>query len=188
MKIVIGLGNPGKSYEKTRHNVGFLAVNYLQKKWNFPPFSLNKKCTAEIAPSNSKFKIQNSKFFLVKPQTFMNKSGESIKLLMTFYKLSPADIIVIHDDLDLPLGTYKIATDSRSAGHNGVQNVIDNLGSQEFHRVRIGIQPKEPPSSTPRNNTWAHKFVLEKMSKQEQTVVENLFPSIALYIDTFLNK
>lgn len=179
MKLIIGLGNPGKKYELTRHNVGFMAVDKLQKEWKFPDFELNKKFNAEISEGNCPVipsEAEGSKkIFLVKPQTFMNLSGNSVKTLMDFYKITPEDIIVIHDDLDIEIGKYKIATDSSSAGHQGVQNIIDNLGTQKFKRIRIGIEGEEKR----KNRVMpSDDFVLQKFTEEEIKEVNKTFADI----------
>ena len=134
MLLIIGLGNPGKEYEKTRHNIGFVVLNKLMADLELDDWADNKKFRAEIAEG----KIDKEKILLFKPQTFMNNSGQSVSAAAKFYKIKPADIWVIHDDLDLPLGKIKIQRDRSSAGHNGVQSIIDALSTQNFVRFRIG--------------------------------------------------
>lgn len=167
MKIIMGLGNPGEQYENTRHNTGFNFITKLKEAWNFPDFEINKKFNAEIS--------KKDEIILAKPQTFMNLSGEAVQKMLEFYKLAPSDIIVIHDDLDIELGKYKIATDSSSAGHNGVQNIIDKLGTQTFKRIRIGIGIKKDGQvciSDP------HNYVLQKFTEEEKEKVDGLFEEI----------
>jgi PTH1 family peptidyl-tRNA hydrolase len=165
MKLIIGLGNPGEKFQNTRHNVGFLMVDKIKEKYAFPDLEFNKKFNAEI----SKGTISNSEVLLVKPQTFMNLSGESVRAVLDFYKTSPDDIIVIHDDLDIPLGKYKIATESSSAGHNGVQDIIDKLGTKKFQRIRIGI--KLASDSEDNFKIDAADFVLQKFSDEELEII-----------------
>ena len=168
MKIIIGLGNPGEAYLDTRHNLGFIFLDYLKKQRDFPEFEENKKFQALVS--------KKQEALLVKPQTFMNLSGKSIQAILNFYKLSPADIIVIQDDLDIQTGKYKIATNSSSAGHNGIENIIENLGTQEFKRVRIGIgQSTQEKLECPLD---MHNFVLGKLQKEEKEKIEKLFPEI----------
>lgn len=166
MKIIIGLGNPGEKYAGTRHNVGFEMIEAFGKKYDFPIFTLEKKFNAEIS--------KEKETILVKPQTFMNTSGEAVRSILDFYKLTPEDIVVIHDDLDIDLGEFKIATDSRSAGHNGVQNIIEKLGTQKFTRIRIGIGKNE--------NMPSENYVLQKFSEEEkskiQAIEENIISEI----------
>jgi PTH1 family peptidyl-tRNA hydrolase len=140
MKLIIGLGNPGKKYENTRHNVGFLAIDRIVEKMAQKDiridFKLDKKFEAEIA----KFKLKDEDIILVKPQTFMNLSGNAVKKIVDFYKLNPSkDLIIVYDDIDIPLGKIRIRQEGSSAGHNGLQSIIDQLGTDSFMRVRIGI-------------------------------------------------
>ena len=162
MKLIIGLGNPGKEYLNTRHNLGFLFVDKLQKELRLSDFANNSKFNSEIAEGF----YGEDKILLVKPQTFMNLSGEAVRKILDFYKLTPADLIVIHDEIDLPSGKFKIATDSSSAGHNGVQNIIDQIGTQTFKRVRIGIG-ETTADGTPSCRLGVHDFVLGKISAEE---------------------
>lgn len=172
MKIIVGLGNPGQEYANTRHNIGFDMVDKIQQEFGFPTFEFNKKFNAEISKGN----IDNTEALLVKPQTFMNLSGVAVRNILDFFKLTPDDIIVIQDDIDIAIGTYKIATDSRSAGHNGVQNIIDQLGTQKFKRIRIGIgtTTTEEPSC----RLGAHDFVLDKFSDEENDNLKKISDDI----------
>ncbi|KKQ14404.1 MAG: Peptidyl-tRNA hydrolase [Candidatus Moranbacteria bacterium GW2011_GWF2_36_839] len=196
MKIIIGLGNPEKKYELTRHNAGFMLVDKLQSQWEFPDFEFNKKFNAEISKNNLDLSLRaqrsnleisneiatsptaprNDDVLLVKPQTYMNLSGSSVKTILDFYKLSSDDILVIHDDIDIPLGKYKIATDSSSAGHNGVQNIIDQLGTQKFRRFRIGIGQEKEGALVCR--LGVHDFVLEKFTPEELETIEKISEDI----------
>jgi PTH1 family peptidyl-tRNA hydrolase len=171
MKAIIGLGNPGKEYENTRHNVGFMIVDRLREQWNFSDFSLNKKFDAEISEGLRGGK----KILLAKPQTFMNLSGTSVRKILDFYKLSPDDIVVIQDELDLPIGTHKVATDSSSAGHNGIKDIIKHLGTQRFKRLRVGIATPQQDASCLRG---AHDFVLGSFSREEEETLRDLLPSL----------
>jgi len=152
MKIIVGLGNPGDKYKLTRHNIGFMILDAMAEELDLS-WQFNKKFNAEIAKFNDSL--------LAKPQTFMNLSGESVRKILAFHKLAENSLIVIHDDIDVDFGRYKIANDSRAAGHNGVQSIIDQLGTQKFTRYRIGVRNEQ------RNNIPADKFVLEKFSKEE---------------------
>lgn len=133
MKIIVGLGNPGSEYAKTRHNVGFMLIDALAEHLNI---SLWKdKFNAQIAEG----RIGIEKVILVKPQTYMNNSGEAVGPLMRWYKLEPEDVIVAHDDLDIPAGAVRIRKKGSSGGHNGIKSLIAHLGSENFARVRLGI-------------------------------------------------
>jgi PTH1 family peptidyl-tRNA hydrolase len=136
MKLIIGLGNPGKQYENTRHNAGFILLDEIQKALSFPEFEFKKKFNAEISEKN----IDGEKTILAKPQTFMNLSGQSVQAIMAFYKISIEDVTVAHDDLDIEIGQWKISQDSRAAGHNGVQSIFDQLATQKIKRIRIGVE------------------------------------------------
>jgi PTH1 family peptidyl-tRNA hydrolase len=136
MKLVIGLGNPGDKYQNTWHNLGWLALDKIRQDNDFPAFKNNKKLRAEI----SEKKIGCDKIILAKPQTFMNNSGEAAVALVKYYKIKTEDIIIIHDDVDLPLGKIRIAIASASGGHNGVQSIIDHLNTKDFIRIKIGCR------------------------------------------------
>jgi len=185
MRLIIGLGNPGEKYVGTRHNVGFEFLDKLKKEWNFPNFEFSNKFNADISEGVSKgveLPIGSStpKILLVKPQTFMNLSGSAVQDIMSFYKLSPDDILVIHDDKDIPLGEYRMATDSTSAGHNGVQNIIDQIGTQKFKRIRIGIGIKSgfPSDLSAEALAKAEVFVLQKFSDEEKEKIEKVLDKV----------
>ncbi|NTW14175.1 MAG: aminoacyl-tRNA hydrolase, partial [Candidatus Moranbacteria bacterium] len=165
MKLLVGLGNPGKEYEKTRHNVGFLFLDFLDKSWAFPVFEPTSKWKGSVSAG-----IRNGeKTLLVKPDTFMNRSGECVRSIMDFFKLSPSDIVVVHDDLDIASGSFKIGSGSGAAGHNGVADIIQKLGTKDFTRVRIGIG--RPPENIP-----ADTFVLSRFSDEELGDLKMIFP------------
>ena len=133
MKIIVGLGNPGSEYAKTRHNVGFMMIDALAQHLNINLWK--DKFNAQIAEG----RIGSEKVILVKPQTYMNNSGEAVGPLMRWYKLTPEDIIVAHDDMDIPAGTIRIRKKGSSGGHNGIKSLIAHVGSENFARVRLGI-------------------------------------------------
>jgi PTH1 family peptidyl-tRNA hydrolase len=150
--LLVGLGNPGKKYEKTRHSAGFMFVDYFWEKFSnkfeFSDWKMEKKLKSEISIG----KRDRDRIILLKPQTYMNLSGDAVKKAVKFYKIHlkiPSQdtilsgLIVVHDEIDLPLGKYKIQSGVSSAGHNGVQNIIDQLGTKEFTRIRIGIDNRE---------------------------------------------
>jgi len=136
MKLVIGLGNPGDKYQNTWHNLGFLALEEIRRSQGFPAFKSDKKLKAEISVG----KIGREKIILAQPQTFMNNSGEAAAALINYYKMKIEDLIVIHDDVDLPLGKIRIIQNSSSGGHNGVQSIIDYLNNKKFLRIKIGCR------------------------------------------------
>lgn len=157
MKLLVGLGNPGSEYLHTRHNMGFLAIERCAELAHASPFVTKSAFTAEVADARA----GGERVIFAKPQTFMNDSGTSIKNLADYFHIAAEDIWVLHDELDLAAGTIRLAFESRSAGHNGVQSIIDALGTNAFHRVRIGIGPKP-------ENVEADVFVLAKMSDEEE--------------------
>lgn len=161
MKLVVGLGNPGKQYAKTRHNIGFMVLDTLHDG----PWELSKKFNGEISTQT----INEQKILLVKPMTFMNDSGQAVALIAHFYKLHPSDIIVVHDDKDLPLGEIRVQTDRGHAGHNGVRSIIECLGSKAFTRIRMGIASTEKKKM---DDTAA--FVLSKFSLIEKRAVKTM--------------
>lgn len=172
MLIIFGLGNPGEEYAKTRHNAGFILLEKIKEEFGFSDFEFAKKFDAQI----SKGKIGKKEVLLAKPLNFMNESGSTVRAILDFYKLSCENIIVIHDDLDIVLGEVRMAADSRSAGHNGVQNIIDRLGTQKFKRIRIGIsKTPEEKAACPLS---AHDFVLENFSPKELEKLEKIYPEV----------
>lgn len=180
MKLIIGLGNPGTNHEKTRHNAGFLCLDFIQKEWGCDDFQSEKKMSACI----SKGTVGKHQVLLVKPETFMNASGTAVSQLVHFYKLTPEDIVVIHDDLDIAPGTFKTTNSSRAAGHNGVSDVIEKLGTQDFSRIRLGIgRPAEVTGVC----MPSHDFVLQTFSPQELEALSALFPLVETELRKWLN-
>ena len=133
MKLIVGLGNPGKEYEGTRHNCGFRVVDELANKLN-TEINQNK-----FKGLYTKVKYHGEDVILLKPQTYMNLSGESVIAAMNFFKLDKEDIIVIYDDLDMPVGKLRLRKTGSAGGHNGIKNIIAHLSSQDFKRIRVGI-------------------------------------------------
>lgn len=160
MKLIVGLGNPGKQYEKTRHNLGFMAVDALAKNLGLShaDFKTHHKATALVAEAM----VNGEKNLLVKPQTFMNTSGEAVLALATFYKLTPNDIVIAHDELDLPFGAQRITATSSAGGHNGVISVFEKLGTKNIVRLRLGIKNNQ------RAKIPGDKFVLLPFSLIER--------------------
>jgi len=179
MKVLIGLGNPGKEYEATRHNVGFLFLDMLKASWEFPEFVPEKKFASLVSAGMK----GGEKTLLMKPETFMNRSGEAVAALVNFFKLTPADITVVHDDLDLPFGTWKVATSSGAAGHNGVSDIIEKLGTKKFRRIRIGIGPPATlrvamRAGRPGNGFDPADYVLSRFTPEEEQKLQELFGEI----------
>ncbi len=160
--VICGLGNPGKNFKFTRHNLGFLILDHFQKENFFPDFEFSQKFLAEI----SRKKMNETEIFLVKPQTFMNDSGKAIKKFILNFKISPQQLCVVHDDLDLPFGKMKISFKKGSGGHKGVQSIIDQISTKDFWRLRVGIgRPKKKK---------IENFVLEKFTKKEREKLKKI--------------
>ncbi|MFH0988292.1 MAG: aminoacyl-tRNA hydrolase [Parcubacteria group bacterium] len=177
MKLVIGLGNPGKKYQGTRHNAGFIMLDFIFDNWlkdeGFSDWKKDKKFQAEISEGT----INNEKIILAKPQTFMNESGIAAQALLSYYKTDSTNLIVIQDELDLPFGNYKIQTNISGAGHNGIGSIIQHLGTQNFQRVRIGVGKTDRGSQGDVANFVLGKFnLLEKLKLKEvkRKILENI--------------
>jgi len=167
MKLIVGLGNPGKKYERTRHNVGFMILDALHgelSKYGINSWELSKKFNAQICGCT----INGQKIILAKPMTYMNQSGEAIQLIMHYYKITREDLIVVHDDKDILLGKIKIQEDKNNAGHNGIKSIIEHIGTKNFIRVRVGVA-----SENERKMKDVSKFVLSKFGVFERKKVEN---------------
>jgi PTH1 family peptidyl-tRNA hydrolase len=160
MKIIAGLGNPTKEYEGTRHNIGFSVIDKLADKYNI---SMNEKKHKAIC---GKGMIEGEKVILLKPQTYMNLSGESVVDAVNFYKVDPEeDVIIIYDDIDLDVGKLRIRAKGSAGGHNGMKNIIAHLGTQVFPRIRVGVGAK------PKNWDLAD-YVLGRFPKEELPEIE----------------
>ena len=131
--MIVGLGNPGRQYEESKHNTGFRVVDELAKRWNVTLWQ--DKMDALVAQTT----VNGEKIILVKPQTYMNESGRAVGPLMNWYKLAPEDLIVVHDDMDIPAGTIRIRKKGSAGGHNGIKSILAHVGDEHFARVRIGI-------------------------------------------------
>lgn len=179
MKIIVGLGNPGNKYEQTRHNAGFLAVDFFLK--DHQAIACQSKFDALIC----EYHENGEKVFFVKPQSFMNLSGKVIREITSFYKVDVSkDLLVIHDEVDLPFGTIREAHGSGAAGHNGVQNTIDELATKDFARIRIGVESRELNSPLPTD-----EFVLQQFTENELTELEKkVFVQTNQLIENFLQK
>jgi PTH1 family peptidyl-tRNA hydrolase len=153
--LIVGLGNPGKEYQKNRHNIGFMAIDEIAKVFGFE----NRKVKSKAIVMEGRY--NNRKIILAKPQTFMNLSGNAVAPLSKFYKVTPENIIIIHDDLDLPSLTIRIRPGGGAGGQKGVASIIQNLGTQQFKRIRVGI-------GRPPGRMDPAEYVLKNFSKQEE--------------------
>ncbi|MDY4787980.1 MAG: aminoacyl-tRNA hydrolase [Bacilli bacterium] len=153
MKLIVGLGNPGIEYQNSRHNVGFMVVDRFVEVNHLAPFKQFKKGLIS----------KNSDFILLKPQTYMNLSGESVREVMDYFKINQEDIIVIQDDLDIPLGSLRLRDKCSAGGHNGIKNIIMHLGNDNFKRMRIGVSKNK--------NIDTKDYVLSSFNKEEMEVL-----------------
>lgn len=174
MQIIIGLGNPGEKFENTRHNIGFRILDKIAEKLEVT-FHLKKDFKAEVAELD----FNNTTVKLVKPQTFMNDSGQAVVKIKNFYKVSSRNILVVHDDVDLALGKIRIQLDGSSAGHKGIQSIIDITGN-DFWRVRVGVGKSDKIPT----EVW----VLKEFSKDEKKHLETIVDKIADFMVESLGK
>lgn len=186
MKLVVGLGNPGDKYFGTRHNLGFALVEEYAHKHNLGEWKGIKKFKSEI------LKVSDE-LILIRPQTYMNLSGGAVQSLSSFYKISPEDIIVIHDELDLPLGKIKVRLGGAAAGHHGVESVIEGLGTDKFIRIRMGIgNSKTKESEHHREHISIESFVVEPFNEHERSDVKHLLKqglkALEILLDEGLEK
>lgn len=169
MKLIVGLGNPGKKYEKTRHNCGFRAIDFYAKKNNLEFKSKFDGLYAEQI-------INKEKIMLLKPQLFMNLSGEVVIKYVNYFNINIEDIIIIYDDVDFSVGTFKIKRGGSSAGHNGIKNIIELLKTENISRIRIG---------TSKNDIPLIDYVLGKFSDKDFNLIEDILPTISNIITDY---
>lgn len=159
MKMIVGLGNPGKKYEQTKHNIGFAVVDQLAKEQQVT-FKKNP-FEAEVAD----FFVNGEKILLVKPQTFMNESGRAVGPLMTYYGIYPEELLVVYDDLDLQIGKIRLRQKGSAGGHNGIKSIIAHLNSQVFNRIKVGI-------GRPKGNQTVVQHVLNPFDKEDSKLIQ----------------
>lgn len=162
MYLIVGLGNPGTEYAATRHNIGFDMITYLSDKYRI---SMRGKEGKAIV---GKGFIEGQKVMLAQPQTFMNLSGESVRALMDYYKLTEEEVVIIYDDISMPVGQVRIRPKGSAGGHNGIKSIIQHLGTQEFPRIKIGVGDK------PANGDLV-KHVLGRFGKEEDAMIRDVF-------------
>lgn len=184
MKLIVGLGNPGKKYRETRHNVGFMAVEALAREACLI-FRVNKKFQAEIA----KGRIAGTDVILAKPATYMNLSGQAVGALANFYKLEPKDIFLVYDDVDIEFGQIRLKPFGASAGHKGAASVIEKLGTTKFPRCRIGIKlpPAEQDLARYHKRATA-RFVLDTFSAEQKKILPEIIKEAAEALKLVLTK
>lgn len=162
MYLIVGLGNPGTDYAATRHNIGFDMVTYLSDQYNIPLRSRENKAIV------GKGMIGGQKVMLAQPQTFMNLSGESVRALLDYYKIEIEELIIIYDDISLPVGQIRVRPKGSAGGHNGIKNIIQHLRTEEFARIKIGVGAK------PEGGDLV-KHVLGRFSREEDGMIRDVF-------------
>ena len=171
MKLVVGLGNKGREYENTRHNMGFMLVDrYLQYK------NITDKFKEKFNAMYIETTINNEKVIFIKPMTYMNNSGIAVRSFVDFYKLNSEDVLVISDDLDLDLGKFRLRRNGSSGGHNGLKSIISHLGTDNFKRLRIGISNDKDD---------VINYVLSKFSKKELNEIDIMFDTLVDVLDDY---
>ncbi len=174
MKLIIGLGNPGQEYQNTRHNIGYMVIDEYLK--NGKEVNWHQKFKSSYTTLN----IASEKVIFVKPETYMNLSGEAIQEFVNFYKINNEDILVIQDDLDLSLGKYRLKINSSSGGHNGIKSIINSLGTDAFLRLKVGIS---------KNSLIDTKdYVLSHFTPEELTTLTNIYPELNNIINDFIKN
>ena len=167
MKLVVGLGNPGKEYVNTRHNVGFMFLDSL-----YSDFKLNKKFNA--------LECLIGDTIIIKPLSYMNLSGNVVYKYVNFYKIELDDILIIHDDMDMVLGKIRVVYDSSSGGHNGIKSITNSLGTSEYTRLKIGIGSNE-------KNNDVVSFVLGRFDKEQKMLLDNVYKKVDNLVEDFVN-
>jgi PTH1 family peptidyl-tRNA hydrolase len=181
MKLIIFLGNPGKKYEKTRHNAGWMCGDVLQKKWGFSPFTPEKKFFGDVSAGTK----NGEKVLFLKPTTFMNLSGKSALAASQFYKIDPQDILVIFDDKDQDFGNVKFRESGSAGGHNGIKDIIRAFGTENIARVKIGVDSARRTD----HNISTSDFVLADFTTDELNALQqDLFPLAEEKIENWLHK
>lgn len=171
MKLVVGLGNKGREYENTRHNMGFMLIDrYLQYK------NITDKFKEKFNAIYIETTINNEKVIFIKPMTYMNNSGIAVRAFVDFYKLNSEDVLVISDDLDLDLGKFRLRRNGSSGGHNGLKSIISHLGTDNFKRLRIGISNDKDD---------VINYVLSKFSKKELNEIDTMFDTLVDVLDDY---
>lgn len=187
MKLIVGLGNPGKQYEKVRHNLGFMALDALAKrvKGQGGSWKYEEKFKSEI----SNFTLNALPLILIKPQTYMNNSGMAVKLIADYYKIASEDIIVVYDELDLPLGKIKVRMGGAAAGHHGIESIMESLGTDKFIRVRLGIGNETTKSAEHGgSHVDVNHYVLSPFNSHEKSKLKHMLKQSLLALDTLLEK
>jgi peptidyl-tRNA hydrolase, PTH1 family len=175
LKLIVGLGNVGEKYDLTRHNAGFIFVDYLQQNYQGSNWSNETKFKGFI----SEVTLDAKKLLLLKPTTFMNSSGEAIQLVLNYYHIKPEEILVAHDDLDIKLGKFKVQWANGPRVHNGITSVNHNLKTEDYWRLRLGIENREQAGN---KSVPGMRFALERFQPEELTIIQNVCHEITTTI------
>ncbi|NEZ60204.1 aminoacyl-tRNA hydrolase [Adonisia turfae] len=165
-KLLVGLGNPGQKYDRTRHNIGFEVIDNLAKSWSIK-LTENKRFQGHFGETRSS---SGERLILLKPTTYMNRSGQSVRAVFDWYKLLPSEVLVIYDDMDLPIGRLRLRLSGSAGGHNGMKSIISHLGTQDFPRLRLGISRTN--TSDKQANRAVVSHVLGKFAPDERKVID----------------
>ena len=165
-RLLVGLGNPGQKYERTRHNIGFEVVDNLAESWAVQ-LTENKRFRGNVGETRSS---SGERLILLKPNTYMNRSGQSVRAILDWYKLSASDVLVIYDDMDLPIGKLRLRLSGSAGGHNGMKSIISHLGTQAFPRLRLGISRADFTDQQANSTVVGH--VLGKFAPDERKVMD----------------
>jgi len=174
IKVVVGLGNPGQQYEQTRHNAGFVFLDYLASA-----VACGWMASGQFQGELANCSIAGNKLILLKPMTFMNRSGLSVGSLLRYYKIKPEEMLVVHDELELPEGVVKMKRDGGHAGHNGLRDIIAHIDSRDFYRLRVGI-------GRPAMGSNVADYVLSRPSREGHVMLERVCQSMAEKIDLLI--
>ena len=176
MKIIVGLGNKGNEYEKTRHNFGFMCLDYLSNKYNF---NINKKLKKSLVGECT---INKEKVIFVKPETYMNLSGDAVLEVINWYKEDISNVLIIYDDIDIPFESIRYKESGSAGTHNGMRDIINKLKVNNINRIRLGM------GNVKHENQDMVSFVLGKFSKEEESKLNNIFDKVNEKILQFLDK
>jgi PTH1 family peptidyl-tRNA hydrolase len=181
MKLIVGLGNPGRIYARNRHNIGYRCIDHLAKLYSI--VTNRRQCHSQVGGG----KIADVKVTLVKPVTFVNQSGEAVGCLINSYDITPSDLIVIHDDLDLPLGKLRIRPEGSAGGHKGIGSIISVLGSEDFTRIKVGIgRPMKEDGTAITDEDSIVDYVLSDFTPREDDIIKLSIAQVAKAVQSIL--
>ena len=181
MKLIVGLGNPGRIYAENRHNIGYRCISHLAKLHSI---EINRRqCHSQVGSG----KISEVKVVLVKPLTFVNQSGEAVSCLLHSYDIPPSDLIVVYDDLDLPLGKLRLRPEGSAGGHRGINSIISALGSEDFPRIKVGIgRPTRQDGTVITDEDAIVDYVLSDLTPKEDDIIKPVIAQVAKAIQSIL--